>query len=231
MTKREGSWWSRMWSAIALGAFAVHLGATVYEDAVVAPLWLADPPSSVAAWNALAIRPDAQAMFQALVAIVVVATTMSWLSGISVRGWRRWWLTLSLASAVALAVVHVLLIAPSERWLFGASHEAARAGDAAVVAWCGDWLRASAMRLAALVVGAWSSYRAQATIPTVATELSFAADDFPDASAAPAARGRRVRDFVFGDEPGPEIRFGDEPENPRQRWRASLPGHRRTAKK
>ena len=39
------------------------------------------------------------------------------------------------------------------------------------------------------------------------------------------------RGFVFGDETGPEIRFGDEPENPRQRWRGSLPGHRRTEKK
>ncbi len=220
-----------MWSAIALGAFAVHLGATVYEDAVVAPLWLADPPNSVAAWNTLAIRPDSQAMFQALVAIIVVATTMSWLSGISVRGWRRWWLTLSLASAIALAAVTALLVAPSERWLFGPAHGATHAGDAAIVAWCGDWLRAAAMRLAALVVGTWSSYRAQATIPAMATEMSFDADDFTDVPVAPAGRGRRVRDFVFGDEPGPEIRFGDEPENPRQRWRGSLRGHRGTAKK
>src|SRR5690348_9127427 len=141
MAMHEGSWWSRSWGAIALVAYAIHLGATVYEDAVVAPLWFADPPASVTAWRALALHPDSADLFHALTAIIVIATTMSWLSGISARGWRRWWLTLSLASAGALAFVTLMFVAPSEQWLFGAG--ARTANDAAIVAWTGDWLRAA----------------------------------------------------------------------------------------
>ena len=234
MPTREGSWWSRSWGALALAAFAVHLGATVYEDAVIAPLWAGDPPASVSAWNALAPRPDSSSMFEALAAIIVVTTAMSWMSGISVRGWRRWWLTLALASAGALAAITVLLVMPAERWLFGAG--AVTGSAAAVAAWTGDWLRAAAMRLACLVVGTWCAYRAQRTVGAYTQDLSFedddfAADDFADVPAAPAGRPRRVRDFVFGDEPGPEITFGDEAENPRQRWRGSLQRRRGTGKK
>src|SRR5258708_1888345 len=120
MAMHEGSWWSRAWGAVALTAFATHFGASVYEEAVVVPLWIVDPPKSIAAWNALMLKPDSSMLFQALVAIIVIATSISWMSGITTRGWRRWWLTLALACAGALAAVTWLFVMPAERWLFGA---------------------------------------------------------------------------------------------------------------
>ena len=226
MATREGSWWSRSWGALALVAFAIHLGATVYENAVVAPMWIGDPPETVNAWRVLASRPDSTDFFQALTAVVVIATTMAWMSGLAVRGWRRWWLSLSLVAAVALAAVTFLLVTPSERWLFG---EGARtANDAAIVARAGEWLQAAAFRAAAILIGTWAMFRAQTTV--AARGFTLGADFVEEEPAAPG-RSRRVREFVFGDEQGPEITFGDGAENPRQRWRGSLPGHRRTAKK
>jgi len=226
MSMREGSWWSRSWGTLALAAFALHLGATAYEDAILAPLWLGDPPSSVTAWRDLALRPDSSNLFQALTVIILVTTAMSWMSGLSARGWRRWWLTLSLACAVALAAVTYLFVVPSERWLFGDG--AKNANDAVVVAWTGEWLRAAVMRAAALVAGAWSLYRAQLSVVAYAVAVEA---DFELGISPPAARPRRVREFVFGDEQGPEITIPEDTINPRQRWRGSLPGPRRTAKK
>ena len=65
MAAREGSWWSRGWGVVALVAFAVYLGAAIYEAAVVAPLWSLSPPASVSAWAALKIRPDSSALKKA----------------------------------------------------------------------------------------------------------------------------------------------------------------------
>lgn len=226
MAAREGGWWSRAWGGLSLLAFAVHLGATVYEDAVVAPMWMADPPKSIAAWNALSIRPDGTSFFQSLVAIAVVSTAMAWMSGLSSRGSRRWWLSLALACSVGLAAVTMLQVMPAQRWLFGAG--ALQGNDAAIVAWSGDWLRASAIRAAVLLVGAWAAFRAHASVGPL---RGFVAAELQDEPSLGGARPRRTREFVFGDEQGPEITFGDEAANPRQRWRGSLPRSRRTAKK
>jgi hypothetical protein len=233
MASREGTWWSRAWGTIAVAAFAVHVGAAVYEAAVLAPLWSIDPPKSIGAWNALAMRPDSSSLFDPLVAIIALATAMSWLSGILTRGWRRWWLTLTLACAGTLVVVTMQMIMPVERELFGAG--ALRADDATVVAWTGDWIRGAALRLAALVVGTWSAYRAQLA-GMMAERIVVAAgagDVFVDEDLR-GGRRRRARDFSFGDEPDTDLTIGDEtvhPLQPRQRWRQSLPDRRRTAKK
>ncbi len=224
VTEREGSLWSRAWGALAVLAFAVHLGAAVYEAAVVAPLWSLAPPASVAAWASLETRPDSSQLFQTLVAIVAIATSMAWISGISDRGWRRWWLTLALVCAGSLVAVVVMLVMPVERALFGTAALGNR--DAAgVVALTGDWVRAASLRMAALLVGAWAAYRAQVT-GALGASRAYA----DDAEAAPGS-GRRARDFSFGDEPDEEITLGEEAANPRERWRSSLPPRRRTAKK
>ena len=228
MAVREGSWWSRAWGVVAVMAFAVHLGAAVYEAVVIAPTWSLDPPKSVIAWVALAARPDSSTLFHPLTAVIVVASVMAWLSGIATRGWRRWWLTLMLIAAGALAAITVVVMLPCERELL----RAAALGDddsARIIAQTGDWMRAAASRLGALLVGAWAGYRAQlagmlAEQPSGAMGEEFSGD-------LPAAPAGRSREFLFGDEEQPEIVLGDEALNPRERWRRSLRGRRRTAKK
>jgi hypothetical protein len=221
MVEREGSLWSRAWGALALLAFAVHLGACVYEAAVIAPLWSLAPPVSVAAWAQLEIRPDSSQLFQTLVAIIAISTGIAWISGVSERGWRRWWLTLALACAGSLVVVVVMFVTPVERALFGAAAIGGRDG-AGVVALTGEWVRAAAFRMGVLLIGTWAAYRAQAAGGVRASD--FEADEAP-------AGGRRVRDFSFGDEPDEEMSLGDDAANPRERWRSTLPARRRTAKK
>ncbi len=218
---REGSLWSRTWGGIAVLAFAVHLGAAVYEAVVIAPLWSLAPPSSVSAWMAASPRPDSSLLFHPLVAVIAVATAMAWTSGLLERGRRRWWLTLALACASAVAFVTVTQIVPVEDALFGAAR-ADGADAASLVALTGDWVRASALRLAALLVGAWAASRAQGS------------PAFPGVRATPvpaASERRRTREFSFGDEAEEEVTLGDSPASPRERWRSSLPARRRTAKK
>lgn len=221
---REGSLWSRTWGALAVLAFAVHLGAAVYEAAVIAPLWSLTPPESVAAWAKLDRRPDSSQLFHALAATIAITTAMAWISGVSERGWRRWWLSLSLACAGGLVFVVVMFLTPVERSLFGTAAIGGR--DAAgVVALTGDWVRAAAMRMVLLLVGAWASYRAQiAGVRGGARAPVFEEDDAPTG-------GRRAREFSFGDEPDEEMSLGDDAMNPRERWVSSLPAGRRTAKK
>jgi len=229
MAVREGSWWSRGWGVVALVAFAVHLGAAVYEAAVIAPLWSLSPPASVSAWVALQGRPDSSTLFDPLVAVIVVATTMAWISGIAERGWRRWWLTLALLCAAALAAVVVVLVTPCERSLFGAASLGER-DAAAVIALTGDWMRAAASRCAALLVGAWAAYRAQLAGMLGQAPAAALREVRSGASTLPSG-GRRAREFAFGDEAEDEVALGDEPANPRDRWRASLPRRRGTGKK
>jgi hypothetical protein len=229
MAQREGSWWSRGWGTVALLGFAIYLGAAVYEAAVIAPLWSAAPPASVSAWAALPIRPDSSALFQPLVAIIVVATSMAWMSGLTERGWRRWWLTVALACAAALAADVVLLLTPCERSLFGAAALADH-DNAVLIALTGDWIRASAFRFAALIVGAWSTYRAQLA-GMLGASTSTVLNEAASAASATPARSRRTREFAFGDELEEEVTLGEEAVNPRERWRTSLPRRHRTAKK
>jgi hypothetical protein len=224
MAEREGSLWSRAWGALAVLAFAVHLGAAVFEAAVVAPLWSLSPPASVIAWARLELRPDASQLFQTLVALIAIAAAMAWISGISVRGWRRWWLTLAFACSCTLVAIVVMLVTPVERALFGAASQTAH-DSAELVSLTGEWVRAASLRMAALVVGAWAAYRAQVAGLVGARHAAVFEDD-----EAPEA-GRRVRDFAFGDEPDEEMSLGDDARNSRERWRSSLPASRRTAKK
>jgi hypothetical protein len=220
MAEREGSWWSRGWGTVAVLAFAIYLGASVYEAAVIAPLWTLEPPASVTAWVALKTKPDPSMLYQALTAILIVSTAMAWISGISERGWRRWWLTLALTCAGSIVAIHVTFLTPIEDTLFGAG--ARNEKDAAqLLALTGDWVRAAAMRMAALLIGAWAAYRAQLAGMLGRAYSPAGAGVWDDAPA---------REFSLGDEPGEEISLGDDG-NPRQRWMGSLPAGRRTAKK
>jgi len=231
MAVREGNWWSRAWGVVSVAAFAVHFGAAVYEAAVIAPLWCLDPPKSVSAWLTLAHRPDSSALFHPLGAVIVVATAMSWISGLTTRGWRRWWLTLAFAAAAAFAATTVVLVMPCERQLFGAV-ALGDADGARIVALTGDWIRAAAFRLAALLVGFWAAYRAQVAGMVADLPTAQRAADF---ELGPVERGRgatsRGHEFSLGDDGRPEVALGDEASNPRERWRGSLPARRRTAKK
>jgi len=229
MATREGNWWSRAWGAVALAAFAAYFGAAIYEAAVVAPLWSLDPPKSVEAWKAVTVRPDSSSLFEPLAVVVVVATMMAWISGLATRGWRRWWLTLAMVAAAAVAAVTLVLVLPAERELFGPGADEGNA--ATVVAWTGEWIRAAAMRLAALLVGMWSLGRAQLAGGSAYARRAAGSEAFTIGTDGPPVRVRRTREFSFGDDDRPEITLGDEAENPRERWRRSLPGNRRTAKK
>lgn len=231
MAAREGNWWSRAWGVVSVSAFAVHFGAAVYEAAVIAPLWCLDPPKSVTAWLAVAHRPDSSALFHPLAAVIVMSTAMSWISGLTTRGWRRWWLTLAALAAAAFAATTVMLVMPYERQLFGA----VALGDsdgARIIALTGDWIRAAACRLAALLIGFWAAYRAQvagmvADLPALQRAADFELGAVESARRAP----RRGPEFSLGDDGQPEVSLGDEAANPRERWRGSLPARRRTAKK
>lgn len=222
---REGNWWSRAWGAVAVLGYALLLGAAAYEAALIAPLWSLAPPDSVREWVALSSRPDSSALFQPLVAVTVVASAMAWMSGLLERGWRRWWLTLSLCGAGGLAAVTVLHILPCERDLFSAASLGER-DPAFVISLTNEWIRAASLRMAALVVGGWAAYRAQ---------LAGMLGDIPAArraaSAAASSRARPARDFAFGDDDAPDVTLGEEASPARDRWRGSLQGRRRTAKK
>lgn len=228
MATREGSGWSRTWGAVAMLAFALHLGAALYELVVVFPLWSADLPKSAAAWAAMTSRPDSSRLFTPLVIAIVFSTAMAWISGLFTRGWRRAWLTLALAAAGATVMIAVTEVSPVERELFGP----AALGDgngALVVGLAGDWIRVSAMRMAALAAGAWFAWRAQAT--TSAPGFARDAEPLPGGRAEGRRGARRPREFSLGDLAEPEISFGDDSPNPRRQWQGSLPARRRTAKK
>ena len=228
MAASEGNWWSRAWGTVAVLGFALGLGASLYEAVLVAPLWSWSPPQSVAAWVALAAKPDSAILFDPLVVLTLVAATMAWLSGIATRGWRRWWLTLTLAAAAAWAVVTFALMLPCERQLFGGAW--LEDGNAAfVIAQIGEWIRIAAYRFAALLLGVWAAYRAQ---------LSGMLGGFPatrggeaDEAVGPRTRRRREPEFSFGDEdPRPRGAASEGP-TARAKWQSTLPKRQRTAKK
>lgn len=212
---------------------ALYLGAAVYDAAVVAPLWVLAPPDSVRTWALLQTRPDSTFLFQSLTAVVVIASTMAWMLGITERGGRRWWLTLTLASVAGLAVVVVRLVMPCERMLFGAAG-LDESSPAVVVALAGDWIRGSGLRLAALVVGTWAAYRAQLAGMLAQSPSSVIARASRSA-LKPASRSAggtpRNSDFAFGDEADEDDDEPRETPEARRRWRSSLPRRRRTAKK
>lgn len=228
MSQLEGSGWSRTWGSVALLAFGLHLGASLYDAVVVFPLWSGDLPKSVTAWATMDARPDPSRLFTPLVAAIVFATAMAWISGLSARGSRRWWLTLALVAACGLASVTLAQVMPVERELFGPA--AFGEGDRALlVGLVGDWMRVSAIRMAVLAAGAWLTWRAQ--LAGSATWPSRGAEPAADRGSAPRRGARRPREFSLGDPSEPEIALGDDPANPRRQWQGSLPRRRRTAKK
>jgi len=209
-------------------AFALHLGAALYEMVVVFPLWSGDLPNSATAWAAMTSRPDSSRVFLPLLIAIVFSTAMAWISGIFTRGWRRAWLTLALVAAGATVMVSVTEVSPVERELFGPA-ALGDGNDALVVGLAGDWIRVSAMRMAALAAGAWFAWCAQ--LAGGATSPARSAAPAPEAAASGRRGARRARDFSLGDLAEPEISFGDDAPNPRQQWQRSLPRRRPTAEK
>lgn len=212
-------------------AFALHLGAALYDVVVIHPLWSADLPKSVTAWAAMASRPDPMRVFTPLVVAILFSTGMAWISGITTRGWRRAWLTLAVVAAAATAQLTWMQVLPVERELFGPA--ALGAGtDAVIVGLTGEWIRWSAVRIAVLLAGTWVAAMAQLAggVAQHETSQAGAAEGPPRRPGARARRGA-ARDFSLGDLAEPEISFGDEAPDPREQWRRSLPPRRRTAKK
>ncbi len=228
---REGSWWSRAWGWVALVAFALHLGAALYEATVIAPLWTASPPASVSAWAASPLRVDSSGLFHPLVSLIFTATTITWISALTTRGRRRWWLTLAEGCALGLAWVVVVDLIPLERELFSVAADperAAAAGDAALVASTGDWVRAAALRLAALALGVFAAHRAHLAgfsvgVATAASDDEF---EFPAARGGRGGRsptGRSGRDFSLGDDEEDEEFVVDEVASSRSRRGKAAP--------
>lgn len=212
--------------------FAMHLGAALYEAMVVAPMWSASPPKSITSWAMLANRPNSAALFHPLAGVIVVAMLLAWVSGVTVRGWRRWWLTLALAASAALVAVTFLMVLPCERLLFGSV--ALGDGDApTLIALTGEWIRAAALRFAVLLVGAWATWRAQLAISAATANASASRGAaLPEYSLGrAAAKTRHGREFSLGEPRERDIVLGEEAANPRDRWRGTLPRGRRTAKK
>jgi len=228
MARREGSGWSRTWGSVATLAFALHLGAALYELVVVFPLWSVDLPKSAAAWAAMNARPDSSRVFTPLLLAVVFSTAMAWISGLSTRGWRRGWLTLALVAAAASAEIAWMQLLPVERELFGPA-ALGEGNGAVVIGLAGDWLRWSGARMAALLAGAYFAWSAQLSGGLAA--FAGSPESAPDAGPEGRRPRRRSRDFSLGDLDEPEVTFGDEAPNAREQWRRSLPPRRRTAKK
>lgn len=209
-------------------AFALYLGAALYDLVVVWPLWGSDLPKSAAAWAATSARPQPMRLFTPLATAILFSTTMAWISGITTRGWRRAWLTLALFAAAATAQVTWMQLLPVERELFGPA--ALGSGtDALVMGLAGDWIRWSAIRVAVLLAGAWTAGMAQ--LSGGAVEASSGRPPTREAAPPGRARKRDSPEFSLGDLAEPEVSFGDEAPNPRDQWRRSLPPRRRTAKK
>ena len=232
MSRREGSGWSRTWASVAMLAFALHLGAALYELVVVYPLWSHDLPKSVAAWTAMNARPDSTRVFTPLVVAILFSTGMAWISGITTRGWRRGWLTLALLAAAGSAQLTWLQVLPVERELFGPA--ALGAGtEAIVIGLTGDWIRWSAIRLVVLLAGAWLVWTAQLSggVSDSGRGTAPLPEPGPDRRGSGRGKERRRPEFSLGDLAEPEVSFGDETPNARDQWRRSLPPRRRTAKK
>ncbi|HYC55833.1 MAG TPA: hypothetical protein VEL28_12940 [Candidatus Binatia bacterium] len=185
--------WSRFWGAAAAVAFWVHVGAAVYEAAVVAPQWAASPPQSVRAWNQSGVRPEAAHLLTPLAALAVAATTLAWLSSLRVRSSRRWWLTLTQACALGLGWIVIVGLMPAERGLRGAG-----LSDIAIVELTGEWVRWSAARLLILLLGAYAAYRGH-IVP-----------ERPPVMVGSATRRAPARDFVISDDDPDRITFGDD---------------------
>lgn len=231
MAVREGNWWSRGWGVVAVLGFALHLGAGVYDAALVAPLWSLDPPQSVRAWLTLTSKPDPAVLFDPLLAIIVVSTLMSWISGLTTRGWRRWWLTLVLIAAGGLAAIVVALLTPCERQLFEVAAQP-DANPAVVAALTGEWMQWTAARLAVLLFGFWAAYRAQlAGMLADLPDGPSGRGDGPTSTGRGAKRGLRRNEFAFGDEEDSEAEPPQKAMSAREAWKKSLPARRRTAKK
>jgi hypothetical protein len=222
---RGGSWWSRTWGLVALVAFALHLGAALYEATVIAPLWTSSPPDSVTAWASSPLRVDSSGLFHPLVSLLLTATTIAWISSLTTPGRRRWWLTLAEGCALGLAWIVIVDLIPLERGLFSAAavlERAAVGADPAVVASTGDWVRAAALRLAALTLGAFAAHRAHLAGLPAGVATAGVDDDFVF-PAARAERGRRsatgrpARDFSLGDDEDEEEFVVDEAAAPRSR--------------
>lgn len=209
-------------------AFALYLGAALYDFVVIHPLWSSELPKSVTTWAAMSARPDPMRLFTPLVIAILFSTGMAWISGLTTRGWRRGWLTLTLLAAAATAQMTWMQVLPVERELFGPA--ALGAGtDAVITGLTGDWIRWSAIRLAVLLTGTWLAGMAQFAGGVTIDSPSTAAT--PEPSPRGRTRKRPAREFSLGDLSEPEIFFGDEPPDPREQWRRSLPPRRRTAKK
>jgi len=203
--------WSRLWGTLSAAAFWVGLGAEVFDLVVIAPLWTAAPPLSVKTWAELALRPQPERFFVPFAAVLMLATLLAWLSGLGVRGSRRWWLTLAMLASLVVVWASAIELGPNERALASAAVR----DELSLIALAETWLRWSLLRLGALVVGSYAAQRGR-LVDVVARsrsgrsgQVSFSADGHAQRGNGPTSfaalresrrRGMRREDFVWSDE-------------------------------
>jgi len=147
--------WSRLWGAVSATAFWLGLGAALFDAAVIAPLWMAAPPASVRAWADLAVRPEPERLFVPFAAVLALTTLLAWLSGLRVRGSRRWWLTLATLAAFCVVWACAVELGPIERSLASAPAR----DDLDLLGLAEQWLHWSLFRLGALTAGSYAAHR------------------------------------------------------------------------
>lgn len=192
-TAKTSSGWSRLWGATAAALFWIGLGGALLDGSVLVPLWAAAPPQSLRGWAEVAMRPQPGTFFTPLAIVLAIAAATAWMSGLRGAGSRRWWLTIALAAAAAVAWASLVELHSFDKTLAAAP----ALSDQELLEVAGRWLRWSLFRLCALVVGAFSAYRAHLA-GVVPTRVAIVGGG---PAAVPVGRRRRRReDFVWSDD-------------------------------
>ena len=159
-----GGRWLGIFLWISVTAWAIGLGAKLFELVVLIPAWSAHPPDS---FSLLPYGPrwpfNPGDFFQPLSALLVVGTVGALIAGWrSVRSYKRW-LWLSVASLVLIWAATPTLFWPMIEALYFASTGAKPLGEVAATQLANQWILFDWIREALIAIGFVASVRAIST--------------------------------------------------------------------